>query len=258
MTDAPVQHPTILKLGSGQTFHSFHREQMGRIVFRSTRNDVFRPIAYPLHQDSPLYAPVGRLQDVSSPKDTEAARELYPCFSPLPDDQESSGIPRFEECSVPAAFMPIKILPPPQPVKITSEGTVYFRENSPVEHPSDPKHMKPVAIPFHNGRLSIVTRDEIKYALDERLKALHRPTPTKLLVVNDLFLKPMPVVPPATMNEECALAHKKTPKPPVREPPEDDPLTVDCALAHIQRLAILSPEPADSKHKKRTRDDFSS
>ena len=259
MTDTPVQHPTVLTLGSGQTYHSFHRVQMGSIVFRSKRKDFFRPISYPLHdQDSPLYVPVGRLQDVSSPTDTEAARELYPCFSPLPNDQESSGIPRFEECSVPAAFMPITSRPPLKPVKITSEGTVYFRETSPVEHQSYPEHINPVVPPYHSGPLSIVTRDELKYALEERLKVLHRPTPTKLPAVNELFRKPMPVGPAATLIEECALAHKKNPKPPVRDPPEEDPLSVDCALAHMQRLAILSPEPADSKHKKRSRDDFSS
>jgi hypothetical protein len=290
MTDTGVQHPTILKMASGQIYHSFHREEMGRVFFRSNRNDAFRPISYPHDTDSTLYVPVGRLQDVSSSTDTEAAKELYPCFSPLPDGHDPVGIPMFQECAVPAVFMPIKIHMPLKAVRITSEGSLYFKETStggqPEPHPCDPELMKPVAAPYHTETLSIVTRAEIKYALDERRRALLRPKPVRPSSSSDQpkpvgqvhtpdqpeFVKPKPVGPvlvtadwqpivrvKKTVSVECALAHVKYPgKPPLHDPPVDDPMTVECALAHIQRLSILSPELPESNSKnlkRRARED---
>ena len=235
-------HPTVAEDESRKKYHSFHYPAMGRIVFRSISQDSIRPPRFPLEPDSTLYVPAGQLRDVSSPTDTEAAKELYPCFSPVPKSSAYTGIPVFVECDAPAAFMPIKLRPPCKPVKITSEGgSVYFHEqhgNDTPPSPSDPEHMKPVVPPFHNGPLMIVTRAELKYALDERLlQASHKPVP----------LKPRPVG--SLMTIECALANSQ-PKPPTPEAPYD-PMTVECALAHIQRLGILSPEPTESKKRPR-------
>ena len=151
----------------------------------------FRPQRFPKRPYSPVSAPIGSLHmgEYWSEKDSFEAQELYPIFAPWSDEDRPAMLaaalrPRMsisiEEIKRPVARMPVEapkqpvveapnpptpvvvVTPPPPPALSLPEVQL------PPAEPPAPPHMTPVEPPYYDGKVTVVTRDDLRFSIVKR------------------------------------------------------------------------------------------